>query len=162
MNVVHGEQLFVSVKCVNKIGYSTLKVSSPIIISVEPPAADHAFLKFDPQLLSRVFPRNDNEQSMAIQTDNSRLQFFWEGFADKSGILFYEYRVLVSNNHLTEWINAGQKKFVTYINPNLIDGQNYTAEVRAVNQGNLRSETIRASIMIDSTGPMLTGLYNNN
>lgn len=130
-------------------------------MSIEPPANGHSSLKFIPQSLSSAFPRNDNEQRMAIQTDTSKLHFFWEGFDDKSGILFYEYRVLVGDGPVTEWINVAQRNYASYIHPNLIDGQNYTAEVRAVNQGNLRSEIIRSSILIDSTEPKLTGLYNN-
>ena len=145
-------------KCVNRVEYSSTKTSEPITVSFHEPDSDHAVVKFNPRSEYGTLPMSTAIDDEAIvQSNKTHVEFSWEGFSDLSGINFYEYRLLSDKGQLTNWVNVGKKTFASVDFAGLANGQNCTAEVRAVNTGNYRSRSISSVILIQSRGPQLTG-----
>ena len=92
-----------------------------------------------------------------VQSSRSQLQFFWNGFEDESGIEHFEYRVSSNTYYITDWTGVTAMDHVTLNYLNLMDGQIYVAEVRAVNVGQMKSNPINSTILIESRAPKLTG-----
>ena len=151
-NVSHGDKLFINIKCVNNVELATVKEATPIIISTRGPSSDDARLGFIS--LSDSGLMQDQQETESSQ---SNLAIYWDGFRDTSGINYYEYRILSETSSLVDWTNTGIKRFVSLYGLTLAEEQIYTAEVRAVNVGNVKSETVSATILIDSKKPQLTG-----
>ena len=161
LSVIHGRKLYSTVKCVNNVEYSSTKTSEPITVSFHEPDSEHAVVRFIPQsAFGTLIMSTAIGYEINVQCNKTHLEFSWEGFLDVSGINFYEYRLLSNNGQLTDWVNAGKKTFASIDFVSLANGQNYTAEVRAVNTGNYRSRPISSSILIQSHGPQLTGTYS--
>lgn len=161
ITVSHGKKLFVNIKCVNNVELATAKEPQPVTVSIEPPTTVAAKVYFVPSVVHQPLFRssdiNDFHRSAAIQTNKSRVQFFWDGFEDDSGIDHYEYR-LSSADSSTAWTDAGIGEHVSLDHLKLVDGQIYTAEVRAVNKGQITSNVVNATIIVDSREPKLTGI----
>ena len=161
ITVSHGNTLFVNIKCVNNVELASAHEPQPVTVSVDPPTAVAAKVYFVPSIAYEGFFKSSDSDALhrptAIQTNKSRVQFFWNGFEDDSGIDHYEYRLSSADNS-TAWTDAGIKRHVTLDHLKLVDGQMYTAEVRAVNIGRLRSDVVNATIIVDSREPKLTGI----
>ena len=157
MPVTHGTKLYANVKCVNHVEYSSTKTSEHITVSFHEPGSENAEVRFIPQSEFGTLPISSAIGGANIQSNRTRVEFSWKGFADLSEISFYEYRILSNNGQLTDWVNVGKKTFTSVDFAGLANGQNCTAEVRAVNTGNYRSRSISGVILIQSRGPQLTG-----
>lgn len=81
---------------------ATKRITRPVIVSVENPMAQQAAVQLIPvsaQSLAYIYTRdNTSNNTWIVQTNKSRLQFFWSGFEDISGIEHYEYRVIPKNS----------------------------------------------------------------
>ena len=158
MPVTHGTKLYANVKCINHVEYSSTKTSDLIIVSLHEPDSDYAKVRFIPKSEFGTRPMSTALGDEAnVQSNKTHVEFSWEGFSDLSGINFYEYRLLSDNGKLTNWVNVGKKTVASIDFAGLTNGQNCTAEVRAVNTGNYRSRAISSAILIQSRGPQLTG-----
>ena len=161
--MTHGRKLYVNIKCINKVELATVEVPEPVTVIVESPEAHTAQLQFIPflshQSSALAFQNYDNSiPNAAIQSNQSRLQFCWTGFEDSSGVDHYEYRLTSQIDSHKDWTSTGDKTLVTVDNLELSNGETYTAEVRAVNRGNFRSEIVNATILVDNREPALTGM----
>ena len=117
-------------------------------------------MSFIPQSVFGTLPASSvSGDGLKVQPNRTHVEFFWEGFSDPSGISFYEYRLLSDKGQLTDWVNTGKMTLVSINFASLDNGQNCTAEVRAVNTGNYRSGVISSVILINSRGPQLTGIF---
>ena len=160
--VAHGDVFYTNVKCVNNIGLSSVEVFGPIKVSLNKPFIDNAWLKFiqrsqrTTEALSSMEP--NAELQMAKQSTFDHIQFAWDGFLDVSGISRFEYRLVVENEPLTDWTDAGLKDVIS-VNVSFSDGAKYTVEVSAVNIANLRSILINSSLLVDGRKPELTGIF---
>ena len=152
--------MYTSVKCINNVEYSSVKTSEAITVSFKEPDIENARVSFIPQsVCGRLATSSVSGDGLNVQPNRTHVEFFWEGFSDLSGISFYEYRLLSDKGHLTDWVNAGKRTLVSVNFASLANGQNCTAEVRAVNTGNYRSGVISRVILINSQGPQLTGIF---
>ena len=159
MILTHGMTVYVTIKCVNNIELASTVSSSPVYISLDKPRANTASLEIDP---ITVTAQHDYFTGVAatveVQSNQSCLQFHWDGFEDVSPIIGYGYEILDSyNNSLTGWTEAGYRTMVTKCGLPLSSCQSAVADVRAVNSGDHWSDTISTSILIASTSPRLTG-----
>ena len=150
--VVDGTRLYASVKCVNTIGLATTIVSSPVLISIEPPRISDLGITIIPSSVYEVV-----EPEVAVQTNLSNLQFTWDTFADDASVSGYEYRLASMTKRLIHWTDTGKKNFVSAHGLNLEDSQWYTAEVRALDGYGVRSNIINSTILIENSEPTLTG-----
>ena len=156
ITATHGKTLYVKVHCINKIGLATIRISEGITVSIETPKIQHALVQFIPTLAQSRDHPHDLDDNVLLQSNKSRLQFYWTGFEDTSGIDHYEYR-LASVNSRNDWTTVGRRTAVTLDGLRLTDGEIYTVEVSAVNSAHLRSDAINASILVDGRSPRLTG-----
>ena len=158
----HGDDLYTTVKCLNKIGLSTVEVFGPVKVSLVQPTVGNARLKFIPRsqrkanALSSMGP--NTETQMTIQSSTNKIQFEWDGIIDASTLSKFEYRLSAENEPFTEWVGTGLKDTVS-VNNSFSDETKYTVEVSAVNIANIRSDIINATLMIDSRRPELSGTY---
>jgi len=162
LNLTHGMTVFVTVKCVNNVELASTVSSSPVHISLDKPYINAAVLDIDP---ITVNSQNDffagSASTVEVQSNQSCLQFHWDGFEDVSPITGYGYEILDSyNNSLTGWTDASYRTMVTKCGLPLSTGQLAVTDVRAVNSGDHWSDTISKSIRISATSPPLTGLKN--
>ena len=158
----YGDDLYTNVKCLNKIGLSTVEIFGPVKVSLVQPSVGDARLKFIPRSqrkakgLSSMGP--NTETQMTIQSSTSKIQFEWNGIIDASALSKFEYRLSVENEPLTEWVGIGLKDTVS-VNNSFSDETTYTVEVSAVNISNISSDIINATLLIDSRRPELSGTY---
>jgi len=159
LNLTHGTTLFAVVKCVNNIELATTVSSLPVYISLDKPQTKTALVNIDPITVTShhdLFAGVTSTEE--VQSNQSCLQFHWDGFEDVSPITGYGYKILDSyNNSLTGWTDAGYRTMVTKCGLSLSSGLSAVAEVGAVNSGDHLSDTISRSILISSTYPLLTG-----
>jgi len=162
LNLTHGVTVFVTVKCVNKIELASTVSSSPVYISLDKPQAKTAVVDVDPiTVTSQHDIFSGVASTVEVQSNQSCLQFHWDGFEDVSPITGYGYEILDSfNNSYTGWTDAGYRTMVTKCGLPLSSGQSVVADVRAINSGCHWSDTITKSILISATHPPLTGLEN--
>ena len=157
----HGKRLYLTVLCINNVELAKKRNAGPVIVSVEKPVARQAAVQFiasSTQTSADIYAHdNDFSNALIVQSNKSRLQFFWYGFEDESGIDHYEYRV-ISQSGPSDWTDVGQRTHVTLDGLDLTDAETYTAEVRASNTGAFISETANATILIGSREPKFTGI----
>jgi len=163
LNLTHGMTVYVTVKCVNNIELASTVFSSPVYISLDNPQANTASLEIDP---ITVTSQHDYFAGVAstpeVQSNQSCLQFHWDGFEDVSPITGYGYEIIDSlNNSLTGWTHAGYRTMVTKCGLPLSSGTSAVVGVSAVNSGDHWSDTISKSLWISATSPSLTGLENS-
>ena len=161
ITILHERKLFVSIKCINNVELETIYVAEPVTLALESPESSLADLQFIPYdvhqmpIVSKV--HSNGFDTEAIQSSRSRLSFHWMGFEDQVGIDRYEYRVTSEKTSLNDWTSVGKRTLVTLDNLKLLNGEVYTAEVRAVNKGDLRSNPVNTTLLVDSQLPGLTG-----
>ena len=163
LNLTHGMTVFVTVKCVNNIELARTVTSSPVYISLDNPQANTAALEIDPITLTSQHDFFAGVAStVEVQSNQSCLQFHWDGFEDVSQTIGYGYEILDSfNNSLTGWTDAGYRTMVTKCGVPLSSGTFAEVGVSAVNSGDHWSDTISKFIRISATSPSLTGLENS-
>ena len=162
LSVKHGTIMYAIVKCINHVEYSSTKTSDPVIVAFHEPDSEAAELKFIPQSEFGITDKSTTDgEKVNVQSNTTHVEFSWNGFSDQSGITFCEYRIMSGDGKLTDWVNVGKKTFASADFVGLHNGQNCTAEVRAVNTGNYRSRAISSSILIQSRGPQLTGIIKH-
>jgi len=159
LNLAHGKTVFVTVKCVNNIELANTVTTPPVFISLNKPKAKTAALDIDSiTVTSQLDIFHDAASRLEVQSNQSCLQFHWDGFEDVSPITGYGYEILDSyNNSLTGWTDAGYRTMVTQCSLPLTNGKSFVADVRAVNAGGHSSDMVSKSILISSTTPQLTG-----
>ncbi|KAH3708755.1 hypothetical protein DPMN_068214 [Dreissena polymorpha] len=86
------------------------------------------------------------------------LQLEWINFEDRSLITSYRYRIHSNGKIVVDWMDAGFKDTISYLNLKLMSGQTYTAEVKAVNGGYFNSSSVQSSLVLVSEPPALSGL----
>ena len=156
LRVSHGDRLYANIKCINNIELKTIQVAPPIVISTQKPNIDNAKLTFVPM---STYSMVHNQQG--IQSNQSHLAMFWDGFTDETDITHYEYQLVSNNESIVDWTTTGRKQFVSLDHLTLVDGQSYTAQVRSVNTGNVQSDLISKDIFVESREPQLTGTSSN-
>ena len=156
LRVSHGNRLYANIKCINNIELKTVQVAPPIVISTQKPNIDNAKLTFVPM---STYSMVHNQQG--IQSNQSHLVMFWDGFTDETDITHYEYQLLSNNKSIVDWTTTGRKQFVSLDHLTLVDGQSYTAQVRSVNTGSVQSDVISEDIFVESREPQLTGTSIN-
>lgn len=158
IKVAHGSRLYANVKCINNVQLATMAVSDPVVVSVTRPSNANARVCFVPISQYELTVRTDScKDKNGIQSNRSSVQFFWDGFADTSGIDHYEYRLSTTLGHLTYWTKVVGGRFISLDSLDLYDDHVYTVEIRAVNSGLIRSNPINATLLIEGRVPQLTG-----
>jgi len=162
LSLSHGMTIFVTVKCVNNIELANTVFSTPVYISLDKPQSNTAALDINP--ITETIQHDyfaGAASTLRIQSNQTCLQFHWDGFEDVSHIIGYGYEILDSfNKSLTDWRDAGYRTMVTKCGLLLSSGHSAVADVRAVNSGDHWSDTISNFILISSTSPRLTGQYS--
>jgi len=163
LNLTHGMTVFVTVKCVNNIELARTVSSSSVYISLDKPQAKTAAIEIDPITVTSQHDYFAGVGStVEVQSNQSCLQFHWDGFEDVSPITGYGYEILDSfNNSLTGWTDAGYRTMVTKCGLPLSSGTYAVVGVGAVNSGDHWSDTISKYLRISATSPSLTGLENS-
>ena len=150
LDVPHGTRIYTSVSCVNTVELETIEYSRYVIVSYEAPNATRSTVQFT---VNSVTLQGQSQ----VQRHKSTLHFFWDFFHDISGMRTYQCRVKSGSSILSDWTDVGRHNYVTLSDTDMVDGEEYTAEVKGTNIGGLESKTIRANISINEIIPVLTG-----
>jgi hypothetical protein len=155
LHISHGEVIFPIVRCVNNVELSSTAVHDGLVISYKSPDSTDAGVHIIP---NNRFAWMSPKALDICQGNHSTLKLHWEGFNDLSGIQHYECRVLQDQSPLMDWRDVGKRTGVEWDDLHLLDGLAYTVQVRAGNSGRMYSAPVNASIRIDGTQPILTGM----
>lgn len=157
LRLVHGETIYLTVKCVNNVELATEVVAEPLTVSVQPASISKATVEFLPLNDAGYFPGTDKN---AVQSNDSCLLIQWNGFDDLSGIVNFQYHIMQGSNSVIDWTSTGRQNTVIECGNNkwtLMSNRSYTAEVRAENSGQYVSNNIKADVFVLSETPRLSG-----
>ncbi|KAK3094006.1 hypothetical protein FSP39_022824 [Pinctada imbricata] len=150
LDVNHGTKVYPSIFCVNKAELENAVYVQPITASFKKPNFTSSSVSFAVNNVKR------SDQSH-VQTYKSSLHFYWDFFHDISGIRSYSCRITSGQSVISNWTNVGGHNYISYEDLNLVNGNQYTAEVIATNIGGHNSDVITAEIDINEIIPVLTG-----
>ncbi|KAH3802480.1 hypothetical protein DPMN_156158 [Dreissena polymorpha] len=159
LNLSHGDRVFVTVKCVNKVEIATTSVSRPVIIYLEPPNNSQAFVRFVPRSKDSFSMTAPLSAQSSAQSNSSIVQMEWNNFEDPSEITSYRYRIQSNGDIVVDWTDAGLKDMCSNEHLKLTSGETYTAEIQAVNGGGFASSGVKSSLIVASEPPALTGSH---
>lgn len=150
----HGAKIEVSVKCINNVELMEVKKTGPLTIYHEAPNSDLSSLLFYPDNRYTVLEGNAN---LKVQSNLTHVDFTWGSFDDLSGDVNYETRVRKDDNIIAPWESVGLRNSASR-KINLVGkADTFFVDVRAINNGGLKSPSINASISLDEKPPILTG-----
>ncbi|XP_052220285.1 uncharacterized protein LOC127837360 isoform X3 [Dreissena polymorpha] len=158
-NLFHGDRVFVTVKCVNKVEIATTLVSRPVIIYLEPPNNSEAFVRFLPSGQESFSMTGPLSVQSPAQSNSSVLQMECNNFEDPSEITSYSYRIQSNGEIVVDWTDAGIKDMFSNEHLQLKSGQTYTTEVHALNGGGFTSSDVKSSLIVALEPPELTGSH---
>ncbi|KAH3708866.1 hypothetical protein DPMN_068325 [Dreissena polymorpha] len=154
----HGDKVYVTVTCVNKVELATIVLSNPVTIYLDPPSSAHAFVNFMPVSQESTSMSDSLFGEPVWQSNSNILHMEWDNFEDRSQITSYRYRILSNGEIVVDWMDSGLKNTISNFHLNLMSGQTYNAEVKALNGGDLNSSSIQSSLVLVSEPPALSGL----
>ncbi|XP_052249682.1 uncharacterized protein LOC127857316 [Dreissena polymorpha] len=158
LDLIHASTVYVTVKCVNNVELASFAFSGPVTIYLEVPSSAQAYVSFIPVSEQSVPTTETVNNNPIAQYNKSTIQFEWNDFMDDAQILSYQYRVLQDGLVIVDWSTVIFKNMASINNLALVSGNVYTAEVKAMNAGNLSSSNVKSSLLVSSEPPKLTGL----
>ena len=157
VDLAHGDRVYVTIKCVNKVELATTLVSRSVTIYLSPPSSTHAFVHFLPVSRESTSIIDPLSREKAWQSNASILQMEWNSFEDRSHITSFKYRIHSDGEIVMDWMAVGFKDTISNVNLKLKSGRTYTAEVKAVNGGGLSSPSVQSSLTVATEPPALSG-----
>ncbi|KAL4219902.1 hypothetical protein ACF0H5_020314 [Mactra antiquata] len=158
LSLMHGKHVYVAVKCVNSIELSSVPAYKEVQVILQPPLIDNADLKIisasDVRIHRNVSPVI--EADLYVLTNASSVIMEWSDFLDVTEIDHYEYRLKLENKTIVDWSKCYQSTAEIH-GSHLTSDEKYTAEVRAVNYGLFKSNSIKSDIIIHNQRPRLSG-----
>jgi hypothetical protein len=97
-NLLHGEFIFTTIKCYNKLNMYNEVKSKAVQIVTDPPESGNATIHVYP------YQYTVNKPTQSVQKNKDILQFSYHGFSDPTGISFFEFSI--SQNGSRDWKNA--------------------------------------------------------
>ncbi|XP_078700910.1 uncharacterized protein LOC144927390 [Branchiostoma floridae x Branchiostoma belcheri] len=154
-SLVHGQTVFVTVRCHNNVGLHSTMSSDGVTIVKTPPSTAAAQLSVVTRSETQ-YPTRGNHQS---QTDTLLLS--WGGFMDTTGILAYQYALEGPGVDKSAWYSLSPYGDTsTLLGLDLQPDSSYKVFLRAVNNVQMESASLQADVQITSTTPSLSGESN--
>ncbi|XP_078701246.1 uncharacterized protein LOC144927586 [Branchiostoma floridae x Branchiostoma belcheri] len=154
-SLVHGQTVFVTVRCHNNVGLHSTMSSDGVTIVTDPPSTAAAQLSVVTRSETQ-YPTRGNHQS---QTDTLLLS--WGGFMDTTGILAYQYALEGPGVDNSAWYNLSPYGDTsTLLGLDLQPDSSYKVFLRAINNVQMESASLQADVQITSTTPSLSGEAN--
>ncbi|XP_077995632.1 uncharacterized protein LOC144449084 [Glandiceps talaboti] len=152
--LMHGHTVYCTIRCRNFAGLYSQVTSSGVTIVKQRPSIDDATIRLVASSPS-MYETRGNHQS---RTDN--INIVWDGFEDISGISYYECRLLGEGyNADTDWNVIGQDgQMAGMVSGISMRSYNlYQLQLRAVNNGGIRSDILSSNLSVETSHPIITG-----
>ena len=160
VHVRHGTLVKTSARCVNNVELVSSMAAEPLTVSFIPPSTSSARVEIIPKSERLVNYAEFDENEIVIQDNLTCIQAQWDGFEDISGVSRYMYTVKYNNRTVLKTADTTTSyNAIELQGLDLKDGDVYTVEVEAVNNGGVHSEPVRARVRADSTKPKLSGMF---
>ncbi|XP_060552014.1 uncharacterized protein LOC132713433 isoform X3 [Ruditapes philippinarum] len=156
LNLEHGDNVYVSVKCINNVELGSDIVSDKIVISSKAPDVSQAIVRVISPFHDVSIKQYQEVNVTYIVADGTCIRLEWDGFQDQSGLTNYEYRITFHNDTVIDWKDSGRSKAVDIKGLSLDTGELYKGEVRAVNSGNHVSDPVFVGFIVQRE-PSVTG-----
>jgi hypothetical protein len=151
----HGTMISVSVRCINKVQLLGEQTAGPFTIYHKPPTIERSSLSF---YRNNRYTVLINEPDIEVQSNLTRINFFWNGFKDEAGISNYETRIRKNDVVIAPWNSVGLHNTALQNIAHAIAADTIYVDVRAMNKGGFHSLVVNASIILDNRPPRLTGI----
>lgn len=161
VEVYHGTLLVISVQCINNVELAASAKAEPVIVSFLSPSSSSAHVEIIPygEHLVHLGELVSPSQNEIVTQDNlTCIHAQWSGFYDRTDINHYNYTLAKNNLPFLMDSTSTRNTNIELNGLNLTNGDVYTLEVVAVNSGGIHSEPVRASVMVDSRKPRLSGI----
>ena len=97
----HGEEVHVTITCVNKLNLRGSYVASPVRILSTPPVSDNTSVVVLPKQYAYNIPKE------STQVQGTIVEFSYSGFKDYQNINHFQYLIQTSHS-TTEWATIGK------------------------------------------------------
>ncbi|KAK7493739.1 hypothetical protein BaRGS_00015068, partial [Batillaria attramentaria] len=150
----HGTSVRATVSCVNGIQLHSSVTSKPETILLQPPAlSEKSVVSLSNNPLISPFDESDP----TVRSANTSLEFCVRE-VDDTTVSQLQYRILHGTRQFTDWVTLDPYKTSVLLErgTEAFPSGSLTAQVRAVNERRMTSETASSVIQLDDSSPILT------
>ena len=144
----HGELVYVTVSCYNKVGLLGVLHSKPTPVILEKPNAGDGYVTFHMQPQTHYRPHGKEQASAET------VEFSYHNFANTEMDFVDHYE---AQQYQRDWVSISKLDYISITN--MEQNAEYRVSVRAVNAMGMCSNTIMDVLTINSGDPKLTGMH---